>query len=47
MRQYLFEHGGLDTEGIFRIAPDKDEADNVKTLLDKVILIILLFFTVS
>lgn len=30
MKQYLIENGGLEIEGIFRLAPDKDECQEVK-----------------
>ena len=30
MRKYLIKHGGLDVVGIFRLAPEKDECDQVK-----------------
>eukprot|EP00466_Bigelowiella_natans_P014199 jgi/Bigna1/81625/fgenesh1_pg.82_\ len=34
MKRYLFENGGLQTEGIFRLAPDHNECARVKKELD-------------
>jgi len=34
MKQYLFVNGGLETQGIFRLAPDADECSRVKAALD-------------
>jgi len=34
MKRYLFENGGLQTEGIFRLAPDHNECARVKKKLD-------------
>ena len=34
MKKYLFENGGLESEGIFRIAPDQGECLEVKQLLE-------------
>jgi len=35
MKQYLFTHGGLETQGVFRLAPDGDECSKVKQQLDQ------------
>lgn len=34
MRSYLYDKGGLDVEGIFRLAPDADESGSVKQQLN-------------
>mmetsp|Transcript_7255 Transcript_7255/g.13929 ORF Transcript_7255/g.13929 Transcript_7255/m.13929 type:complete len:434 (+) Transcript_7255:135-1436(+) len=35
MKKYLFENNGLQSEGIFRLAPDQNECKKVKDLLDR------------
>lgn len=35
MKDYFLKHDGLETEGVFRIAPDGEESDYVKDLLNK------------
>ena len=35
MRDYLFANGGLEVEGIFRLAPDADESKLVRKQLDE------------
>eukprot|EP00736_Rhodelphis_marinus_P013629 Rmarinus@m.2077 len=35
MRDYLFSHGGTETVGVFRLAPDEDECRSVKYQLNK------------
>mmetsp|Transcript_21586 Transcript_21586/g.52845 ORF Transcript_21586/g.52845 Transcript_21586/m.52845 type:complete len:501 (-) Transcript_21586:350-1852(-) len=34
MKEYLFNNGGLQSEGIFRLAPDQEECSRVKKQLD-------------
>ncbi|OQS05916.1 hypothetical protein THRCLA_02008 [Thraustotheca clavata] len=34
MKDYLILHGGLDTEGIFRLAPDKEACNRVKDAMN-------------
>jgi hypothetical protein len=35
MKDYLFEHGGLEMEGVFRIAPDAEEGAYVKQQMNE------------